>query len=158
MEKIILIKYGELTTKKDNRGLFTRVLYNNLSDKLKDYNCEIIKEYSRMFIKCSDNNLEKVIEVLKNTFGILEFNIAYQVHTNIEDIKSSVIDLLNNESFNTFKVITKRSDKSFPHDSIEFNHIIGGHILKNIPCKATDWRHVWEPSTRSGSSSTNGND
>ena len=134
MEKVILIKYGELTTKKDNRGLFTRVLYNNLSDKLKDYDCEIIKEYSRMFIKCNDNDLDNVLGVLKNTFGILEFNLAYQVNTNIEDIKSNVLELLKDYSFNTFKVITKRSDKTFPHDSIEFNHIIGGHILKNIPC------------------------
>lgn len=135
MKKIILIKYGELTTKKDNRGLFTRVLYNNILEKIKDYNCNIIKEYSRMFIECDDKDLDKVVEVLKNTFGILEFNLAYQVNTNTEDIKSSVLELVKNETFNTFKVITKRSDKTFPHDSIEFNHIIGGHILKNIPCK-----------------------
>lgn len=135
MKKIILIKYGELTTKKDNRGLFTRVLYNNILEKIKDYNCNIIKEYSRMFIECDDKDLDKVVEVLKNTFGILEFNLAYQVNTNTEDIKDSVLKLLKNETFNTFKVITKRSDKTFPHDSIEFNHIIGGHILKNISCK-----------------------
>ncbi len=36
-------------------------------------------------------------------------------------------------SFSTFKVITKRSNKSFPIHSQEFNNVIGGVILKNIP-------------------------
>ena len=30
MNNVILIKYGELTTKKDNRKEFINILYNNL--------------------------------------------------------------------------------------------------------------------------------
>ena len=37
MEKIILIKYGELTTKKGNRNFFVKTLKNNLEIKLKKY-------------------------------------------------------------------------------------------------------------------------
>ena len=37
MEKIILIKYGELTTKKANRNLFINTLANNIRESLKDY-------------------------------------------------------------------------------------------------------------------------
>ena len=36
--KIILIKYGELTTKKDNRKLFINILYNNIKRALENYN------------------------------------------------------------------------------------------------------------------------
>ena len=35
MKNIILIKYGELTTKKDNRKEFIRILYENLLNKVK---------------------------------------------------------------------------------------------------------------------------
>ena len=48
MDGLILIKYGELTTKKDNRRLFINTLYDNINKKLKTLEHNIIKEYSRM--------------------------------------------------------------------------------------------------------------
>ena len=42
MEKIILIKYGELTTKKANRNLFINKIYDNLKLALANYNVNII--------------------------------------------------------------------------------------------------------------------
>ena len=36
MEKVILIKYGELTTKKGNRNFFVKTLTKNIENKLKD--------------------------------------------------------------------------------------------------------------------------
>ena len=46
MNNVILIKYGELTTKKDNRKEFINILSNNLHEKLKNYDVKIIKEYA----------------------------------------------------------------------------------------------------------------
>jgi adenylyl- and sulfurtransferase ThiI len=40
--KIILIKYGELTTKKDNRKVFINILYNNIKKALINYKVNII--------------------------------------------------------------------------------------------------------------------
>ena len=42
------------------------------------------------------------------------------------------LKLLKEKKFKTFKVETKRRDKTFEIPSMEFNNIIGGHILKNI--------------------------
>ena len=50
MKKVILIKYGELTTKKDNRNFFINKLKNNIFDKLSNYDFEIRDDYYRMFI------------------------------------------------------------------------------------------------------------
>ena len=44
MENIILIKYGELTTKGDNSKQFINTLYNNLNEKIKKYDAKIIKK------------------------------------------------------------------------------------------------------------------
>ena len=48
MNRVILIKYGELTTKKGNRNFFINTLYNNIKDKLKNYNVKISKDRSRI--------------------------------------------------------------------------------------------------------------
>ena len=42
---------------------------------------------------------------------------------------------MKNEKFNTFKIVTKRSDKAYPIKSNDVNNIIGGFILKNLECK-----------------------
>ena len=131
MENMILIKYGELTTKKDNRKQFINILYNNLNEKIKKYDAKIIKEHARMYIICNEHTNE-ILDVVSNTFGIHAFNICYKTHTNTEDIKSLTLELLKQKNFKTFKVETKRRDKNFPIKSMDFNHVIGSHILKNI--------------------------
>ena len=131
MENIILIKYGELTTKKDNRKQFINILYNNLKEKIKKYDAKIIKEHARMYIICNEHTNE-ILNIVSNTFGIHAFNICYKTHTNTEDIKSLTLELLKQKNFKTFKVETKRRDKNFPIKSMDFNHVIGSHILKNI--------------------------
>lgn len=129
--KIILIKYGELTTKSGNRNLFINILYNNIKKALESYNVKIIKNRVRMFIETEDN-IEEIVSILKNIFGIHSIVIANRVNTNIEEIESKVLEIAKNIDFKTFKVETERSDKSFPIPSMEFSKRIGGLLLKNI--------------------------
>lgn len=130
--KLVLIKYGELTTKKDNRKLFINTLVNNLNEKFKDIDVDIVRSNDRMYIYFSDNDEKKVFDVLNHTFGIHQFILAHKVNTNIEDIKCEVLNLLSKENFKTFKVVTNRRDKTFEIPSMDFNNVIGGHILRNI--------------------------
>lgn len=128
MEKLILIKYGELTTKKGNRNLFI----NKLSDNIK-VDGKIIKKRDRMYI--IPNNFDETISKLKKVFGLQGIVVAYKVNTNIEDIKNGVLEVLKNENFKTFKVETKRANKNFEIKSMDFNNVIGGLVLKNFDCK-----------------------
>ena len=48
--KVIVIKYGELTTKGDNRKYFIDVLYNNIKKALEGYNVNIVNIRVRMYI------------------------------------------------------------------------------------------------------------
>ena len=130
MEKMILIKYGELTTKKQNRNLFINYLYNNIKEKLKEYKVKIIKNRVRMYIE-TDDNIDEIVDILSKIFGIHSIVVAYKVDTNTDSIKNKVLEIVNNMNFKTFKVETKRSDKRFPIPSMEFNNVIGGLILKN---------------------------
>ena len=128
MEKLILIKYGELTTKKGNRNLFI----NKLSDNIK-VEGKIIKKRDRMYI--IPNNFDETINKLKKVFGLQGIVVAYKVNTNIEDIKNGVLEVLKNETFKTFKVETKRANKNFEIKSMDFNNVIGSLVLKNFDCK-----------------------
>ena len=86
MDRIILIKYGELTTKKGNRNFFVNTLYNNIKNKLAQFDVKISKDISRMYIEFKDNQLDEIKEVIDHVFGIHMYHIAYVVNTNIEDI------------------------------------------------------------------------
>ena len=132
MKKLIFIKYGELTTKKDNRGFFLKALNDNIKKVLND-EVEIKYDYGRMFIIPKNNNYEFVIDTLKKVFGIHEIITAYKLEDKeLNSIKNSIIELLSKKEFNTFKVEVKRSDKKYPIDGMELRKLLGAHILKSI--------------------------
>ncbi len=138
MDRIILIKYGELSTKKANRNFFINTLYNNVKNKLINYDVKISKDRARMYIEFRDNELEDIKSIIDRVFGIHMYHIAYIVNTNIDDISNKVVEILKNEVFSTFKVETKRSYKAFPQDSMEINRKLGGVVLKNIDNVSVD--------------------
>ena len=136
MKKVILIKYGELTTKKDNRKFFIKTLKNNIFDKLSDYDIVVTDDYYRMFIEVNEDDIDSITSKLKCIFGIHEIAVCYKdENVTEEEIKKISLMVMKEEDFCTFKVETKRSDKSFPIKSMDMNNIIGSLILKNIECK-----------------------
>ena len=136
MDRIILIKYGELTTKKGNRKLFIDTLYKNIKAKLVNFNVNIKSDISRMYIEYDSIDETKIIEKIKEVFGIHAFSVAYKTDSNLQSIENTINEMLKKEYLDsneyTFKVETKRSDKNFIYDSQECNHKIGGYILKNF--------------------------
>ena len=128
MQELIMIKYGELTTKKANRKIFINTLYQNIQKVLKEENVDITKDNVRMFIKCED--AKKIAHKLQKVFGILSIVIAYKVNNNINDVLEKSLEIMDKEK-HTFKVVTKRSDKSYPIHSMEYSKKLGAEILKN---------------------------
>lgn len=130
MEKLIVIRYAELSTKKSNISLFLKQLKTNVSFTLDEYKPIIYFDKGRMFIETSYIN--ECVEKLKYVPGIQGILIAYKIKTDVDVIKDTTIDLLKEKDFKTFKVSTKRSDKNFPINSMDFSKSMGAHILKNI--------------------------
>ena len=127
MEELIMVKYGELTTKKDNRREFIRVLMQNII-KITSEDIEISKNNSRMFIKCDD--ALSLAKKLQRIFGIHGISIVYKVDNNISDVLNKSLEIMDKD-MKTFKVVTKRSDKNFPIKSMDYSRKLGGLILKN---------------------------
>ena len=82
-----------------------------------------------MFIKTS--SYEEVLEKLKKVFGIHEIIIGYELeNTSYQNIKDNIISLVKEKKFDTFKVVCKRSDKTYPLNSMELSRKLGGELLK----------------------------
>lgn len=142
MEKLIMIKYGELTTKKENINLFISTLKKNVTKKLENEKINLTYDKSRMFIQCEQNKFEEVKIKLKEVFGIHEFLICYKLETlDLERICQEIIKLTEKREFNTFKVETKRSNKTIEKTSLEISSFIGAQLLKNIKEKTVDVHH-----------------
>lgn len=138
MDKLILIKYGELTTKKGNRNFFINTLTRNVRNILKEYKVVINKDRVRMYIQLDNTIIDEVVEKLKMVFGIHGIVVCHKVNTNIDEIKQLTLELLKTDSFKdfkTFKVETKRADKQFEIGSMDFNNVMGSYILKNTDLK-----------------------
>lgn len=130
MKKLIIIKYGELTTKHDNINFFIKTLKNNIESSLSGIDNKITYDVGRMFIETDE--YDEVVKKLTNTFGIHEINIAYEIDDrSLDNISKVLIELLSDKEFNTFKVVTKRSDKSYPVKSMDVSKSLGGVVLKN---------------------------
>ena len=132
MKKLIIIQYGELSTKKDNKNFFISKLKDNINATLKDIDKNIYYDFGRMFIETE--NLDEAFNYLENIFGIGKIIIGYKISdTNMDIIKDEVLKLLKEKDFKTFKVATKRFNKEYPINSMEISRLVGTYILKNIP-------------------------
>ena len=130
MEKVIIIKYAELSTKSDNINFFIKTLKHNIEKKLNGISFRISYDVGRMIIYT--DNIDNVLNKLKEVFGIHEIMVGYIFKDkSIEKIEENILNLIKDKNFNTFRVTTKRSDKHYEIKSIDFSKKVGAYILKN---------------------------
>lgn len=132
MTKKILIRYGELTLKGENRKDFIKALKNNLLIYIEP--SDINMEYDRAFLEYSDKNLN----CLKYIFGINSYSIAYEVDNDLIMIEKVIFDLVKDDNINikTFSINSRRHLKTFKLNSNELNIYYGDYISKIKP----NWR------------------
>lgn len=140
MEKVILVRYEEIFLKRSNRNVFENRLIKNIKQRLENLgNIRVTCSQSRIYIEIPDEDFDLVeaVERLKKVFGIASLSIVHKVPTDYEIIKTSAVsmvaDLLSRYNYKTFKVESKRADKSFPMNSPQISADLGAHILRNFP-------------------------
>ena len=140
MKRVIILRYGEIHLKGRNRGFFERILFENLKNALKNKECEISRIAGRY--KISDyakDEEQNIIAICQNVFGFVSLSPAYEVETDIENIKQvcqiavEEFNINKNQEPITFKVATTRADKSFPIRSDEFSAQLGELVLNLCP-------------------------
>lgn len=133
MEKVILIRFGEIFLKGKNRGFFEKALFNNIKKSLQSIEASVVKVPGRFMVEGYNEEDEiEIIDRLKKVAGIFSFSPAIYFETSLENIASNANDLMSGLS-GTFKVSTNRADKKFQLNSMEISREIGGRILENNP-------------------------
>jgi thiamine biosynthesis protein ThiI len=137
MKEVILLRYGEIFLKGKNYSFFENTLFKNIKRKLKNYNLTIEKISGRFLISnFADSDKQNIIDAIKTVFGLVSLSVAYEIDTSFDAIAEvcSQIKL----SKHTFKVETKRADKSFPLRSCDLSSKMGDIILSYNPTAVVD--------------------
>jgi len=135
MEWLLAISFGEMFLKGKNRNTFFERAKKNIQKNIKDigYN-QMYLEGSVLYIKADFEKLDNMIPEIQKVFGIIYISKVLKCDKNIEAIKQAckkVLDERDDYTNKTFKVVTKRVDKSFDLKSPELSAKIGGYLLKN---------------------------
>ncbi len=132
----VVCHYSEIGLKGKNRSFFEKKLVSNIKYILPKNSFSSVKRpEGRIIIRLNDDaDQEEVRSSLKKVFGLAHFSFAKKVETDLEKIKNEAVSFLagKNLSPRSFRVTTKRSDKSFPHTSPEVSRDVGAEIFKNF--------------------------
>ena len=138
MERLILIKYGEIHLKGLNRPFFKRLLKQRLSETLRGLHCDIFEQHGRVYVSNYDPKDEaEVILRCRNTFGIVGVCPAFKVDKDLQSMGEAAVEQIAiastalNRTSVTFKVHARREDKSFLPNSEGIQRETGAYVLQH---------------------------
>lgn len=146
MKEILLCKYGEIILKGANRAYFEDMLCKELRKRsAKCGNFEISRAQSTVYIEPLDDDadIDAMLEEASKVFGIVGIARCAAAEKTLGDISRTAREYLKEtlSEKKTFKVEAKRSDKTFPLDSMELACEIGGVLLDENPHLKVDVRN-----------------
>lgn len=144
MEKILLIRYDEIHLKGQNRPFFERKLVEGIKHALIDRTMTVKYDQGRIFVYgIKEETLDDVLVRLKRVFGIHSISVALSVEKTWDAIKAAAFELMDKAIINapmSFKVFSRRSDKTFFMNSEEINRELGHELLEKYPNLHVDIR------------------
>ena len=136
---MIIIFFGELSTKGKNIMNFIRLLGNNIKYALRDFKnltYEIRKDH--IIILLNGEDFSEVKKPLKKVSGIGSFALAKNVDKNMDAISEEAKEVYLLSKKTTFKVETRRADKDFPINSDDVSRKVGSYILRSVETAKVD--------------------
>lgn len=136
----MLVKYGEIALRGNNRYIFEDNIISTIKKRLKQINLryDITREQGRILIESRDGDLDfdQVNPIMTKIFGVIGICPCIKIQNKaIDEIKSAALNYIKSEYSNeaiTFKVDTKRADKSYPIKSREASSLVGEYLLNNL--------------------------
>ncbi len=143
MNEIILLKLGELVLKGGNRHSFEEKLMTNARRRLKPYGkFKIYTRQSTTYIEPQEDtcDMDGAYEAMKYLFGAVGLTRARGCEKDKDSILETAKTYLDERLRNvkTFKVESKRADKSFPMTSIQLSQYVGGELHEAYPNLTAD--------------------
>ena len=147
MNDIILLKLGEIVLKGLNRKSFEQKLMSNVRRRLEPIGkFRVYCLQSTVYVEAQEDgaDMDAAFEALKKVFGVIKLSRAAACEKDRDAIAALAIEYLREdmERVRSFKVESKRSDKSFPLTSIQLSQYVGGLLAEAYPNVQVD---VHEP-------------
>lgn len=139
MEKVVVIRYGELFLKGKNRDYFESLLIRNVKSALQGVDCTFQRSQGRYFVENFDeDDCGEILQRLSRVFGIHSLSVADKVAVRFDEdfpeIRASLAQAARKAAENAqgklrFRVTVKRADKRIPMTSAEIAAALGGTVL-----------------------------
>ena len=138
MNDIILLKLGEIVLKGLNRKSFEQKLVSNVRRRLSHIGkFRVYCLQSTVYVEAAEDgaDMDAAFEALQKVFGIVKLSRAAACEKDKDAIVKLAIDYLRDDMLRakSFKVESKRSDKSFPMTSVELSQYVGGELNEAYP-------------------------
>jgi thiamine biosynthesis protein ThiI len=146
MNEMILLKLGELVLKGLNRRSFEDKLQANIHRRLNHLGqFRVYTRQSTTYVEPmrEDCDMDGAYEALKKVFGIVGISRARSCEKDKDAILQACKEYLDDQlsTAKTFKVETKRADKTFPMTSIQLSQYVGGELHEAYDNLAVDVHH-----------------
>lgn len=142
IKEIVMVKYGEIALKGENKNTFEDMLQKNIKRRLKKIGrFDYFRKQSTIYITpLEEVDMDVVADKLKFVFGIGAIQRCAVFPKDFAAVAEGAEEYLREalEDAKTFKVEAKRADKTFPMKSPEIQQELGGVILEKFPHLGVD--------------------
>lgn len=134
----IIIRYGEISLKGNNRGDFENVLVRNIERALSRWSGVTVRRIGGRILISVEEATSDILAALQRVFGVLSLSHALQVPSDIDAMTHASLTCLDktvvpDHETPTFKMEVKRADKRFPMKSPEIAEELGYRLLQAKP-------------------------
>ena len=146
MKEIFLLKLGEIVLKGANKRQFEARLRQNVRRRMKFYgNFDVYLMQSTVYVEPMDDecDVDGAWEACAAIFGVVSLCRCRPCEKDLDAIFEAIENYLGDDldCAKSFKVESKRSDKSFPLGSIQISQEIGGRLAEAHPSVKVDVHH-----------------
>ena len=140
MREILLVRFGEVFLKGQNRPFFMKKLMDHIRQAVRPVNGRVWMSEGRFYV--SDfTDMDECIRRVTRVFGVHSVSPAIEMDKDdfgaICEQAAKMMEPLSG----TFKVLARRSDKRYPLDSPAIMREAGGYILEHVPHLSVDVNH-----------------
>jgi thiamine biosynthesis protein ThiI len=131
---VIVVHYHELWLKGGNRRFFLGKLFTALRLALQGIAVQRIEQPGdRFLIRLGDGaSLEAAVERVERVLGIAYYAVAQPVERDMDALCQAAWGELEPLPFGSFAVRARRSDKSFPHSSMDIDRAVGRYLQDRL--------------------------
>lgn len=139
MDKVILIRIGEIFLKGGNRRFFEKKLADNLNAALRSYAHDVSRSQNRFVVENYDPELEnEIVSKIRKVFGVCSVSPALKVESDFALVRKAAVSLVREDGPVKFRVTVRRADKRIPMNSAGIAAEIGGDVLDAHPSMIVD--------------------